>query len=172
MSDIIKCENCGCEEIDIVNKHKGYYVCPKCGRDTERLYEIEHDEHDKEVRVKAIDEFVKTICKKYTEEESKGNYRQYCVNIKQDIADMAEQMKASEDIHEDLKLKYCYEDLSSAENRGYMQGYNEAIDEFFSELCEVSESIRPVGWTGRYCIVTIDNAKEIAERMKAGGANE
>lgn len=45
-------------------------------------------------RAYAIDEFVKEICKKYTEEESKGNCRQYCVNIKQDIADMAEQMKA------------------------------------------------------------------------------
>lgn len=46
------------------------------------------------IRNKAIDEFVKEICKKYTEEESKGNCRQYCVNIKQDIADIAEQMKA------------------------------------------------------------------------------
>ena len=43
---------------------------------------------------KAIDEFVRKVCEKYTEEESKGHYKQYCVNIKQDIADMAEQMKA------------------------------------------------------------------------------
>lgn len=44
-------------------------------------------------RKKTIDEFVKEICKKYTEEESKAYYKQYCVNIKQDIADIAEQLK-------------------------------------------------------------------------------
>ena len=47
-------------------------------------------------RVDAIDEFVKKICEKYTEEESKGNYKQYCGGIKQNIADIAEQLKAKE----------------------------------------------------------------------------
>lgn len=47
----------------------------------------------KEIKAKAIDEFVKKICEKYTKEESKGNYKHYCVNIKQDIAEIAEQMK-------------------------------------------------------------------------------
>ena len=47
-------------------------------------------------RVDAIDEFVKKICEKYTEEESKGNYKQYCVGIKQNIADIAEQLKVKE----------------------------------------------------------------------------
>ena len=47
-------------------------------------------------RVDAIDEFVKKICEKYTEEESKGNYKQYCVEIKQNIADIAEQLKVKE----------------------------------------------------------------------------
>ena len=42
---------------------------------------------------KAIDDFVKKICEKYTEEESKGNYKQYCVEFKQNIADIAEQLK-------------------------------------------------------------------------------
>ena len=42
---------------------------------------------------KAIDEFVKKICEKYTEEERKGNYKQYCGEIKQNIADIAEQLK-------------------------------------------------------------------------------
>lgn len=51
------------------------------------------EDYDKEIRAKTIDEFVKTICEKYTEEERKGNYRQYCASIKQDIADIAEQMK-------------------------------------------------------------------------------
>ena len=47
----------------------------------------------RKARAKAIDEFVKKICEKYAAEESKGNYKQYCVNIKQDIAEIAEQMK-------------------------------------------------------------------------------
>ena len=45
-------------------------------------------------RADAIDEFVKKICEKYTEEESNGNYRFYAVEIKQSIADLAEQLKA------------------------------------------------------------------------------
>ena len=44
-------------------------------------------------RADAIDEFVEKICEKYTEEESKGNYKQYCGEIKQNIADIAEQLK-------------------------------------------------------------------------------
>ena len=47
-------------------------------------------------RADAIDEFVKKICEKYTEEERKGNYKQYCGEIKQNIADIAEQLKAKE----------------------------------------------------------------------------
>ena len=52
------------------------------------------DLFEQEIRAKAIDEFLRKICEKYTEEESKGNYKQFCVNIKQEIADIAEQMKA------------------------------------------------------------------------------
>ena len=47
-------------------------------------------------RVEAIEEFVEKICEKYTEEESKGNYKQYCGGIKQNIADIAEQLKVKE----------------------------------------------------------------------------
>lgn len=47
-------------------------------------------------RADAIDEFVEKICEKYTEEESKGNYKQYCGEIKQNIADIAEQLKIKE----------------------------------------------------------------------------
>jgi predicted RNA-binding protein with PIN domain len=47
-------------------------------------------------RADAIDEFVEKICEKYTEEESKDNYKQYCGEIKQNIADIAEQLKAKE----------------------------------------------------------------------------
>ena len=44
-------------------------------------------------RNKAIDEFVEKICEKYTEEERKGNYKKYCGEIKQNIDDIAEQLK-------------------------------------------------------------------------------
>lgn len=49
----MKCENCGNENVQIINTVKGHYCCGKCGRDTERLYELAHD---KEIRDKAIEE--------------------------------------------------------------------------------------------------------------------
>ena len=54
------------------------------------------DEVVKQIRADAIDDFVEKICEKYTEEESKGNYKQYCGGIKQNIADIAEQLKVKE----------------------------------------------------------------------------
>ena len=60
---------------------------------TEIIKEI-HDGVAREMYCKGIDDFVKKICKKYTEEESNGNYRFYAVEIKQSIADLAEQLKA------------------------------------------------------------------------------
>lgn len=43
---------------------------------------------------KSIDDFVKEICKMYVQSERNGNYRFYAVEIKQAIADLAEQLKA------------------------------------------------------------------------------
>ena len=60
---------------------------------TEIIREI-HDGVAREMYCKGIDDFVKKICEKYTEEESNGNYRFYAVEIKQSIADLAEQLKA------------------------------------------------------------------------------
>ena len=42
---------------------------------------------------KAIDDFVKEICKMVVQSENNGNYRFYAVEIKQAIADLAEQLK-------------------------------------------------------------------------------
>ena len=42
---------------------------------------------------KAIDDFVKKICKMIVQSENNGNYRFYAVEIKQKIADLAEQLK-------------------------------------------------------------------------------
>ena len=43
---------------------------------------------------KAIDDFVKEICKMIVQSENNGNYKFYAVEIKQAIADLAEQLKA------------------------------------------------------------------------------
>lgn len=43
---------------------------------------------------KGIDDFVKEICKMIVQSENNGNYRFYAVEIKQAIADLAEQLKA------------------------------------------------------------------------------
>ena len=48
----------------------------------------------KEQYNKAIDDFVKEICKMIVQSENNGNYRFYAVEIKQAIADLAEQLKA------------------------------------------------------------------------------
>ena len=60
---------------------------------TEIIREI-HDGVAREMYCKGVDDFVKKICEKYTEEESNGNYKFYAVEIKQSIADLAEQLKA------------------------------------------------------------------------------
>ena len=60
---------------------------------TEIIKEI-HDGVAREMYCKGVDDFVKKICEKYTEEESNGNYRFYAVEIKQSIADLSEQLKA------------------------------------------------------------------------------
>ena len=63
---------------------------------TEIIREI-HDGVAREMYCKGVDDFVKKICEKYTEEESNGNYKFYAVEIKQSIADLAEQLKAGKD---------------------------------------------------------------------------
>ena len=53
--------------------------------------------HDKEITIsernKAMDDFVKEICKMIVQSENNGNYRFYAVEIKQAIAELAEQLK-------------------------------------------------------------------------------
>lgn len=45
---------------------------------------------------KALDDFVKEICKMIAQSENNGNYRFYAVEIKQAIAEIAEQLKAGD----------------------------------------------------------------------------
>ena len=50
------------------------------------------------------------------------------------VAEWLEDYKKLKSIDEDLRLKYCYEDLSDADNLGYLRGYNEAIDDLTNKL--------------------------------------
>ena len=48
---------------------------------------------NKEFYNKALDDFLTEICKMIVQSENNGNYRFYAVEIKQSIADLAEQLK-------------------------------------------------------------------------------
>ena len=60
---------------------------------TEMIREI-HDGVAKEMYCKGVDDFLSEICKMIVQSENNGNYRFYAVEIKQAIADLAEQLKA------------------------------------------------------------------------------
>ena len=60
---------------------------------TEMIREI-HDGVAREMYCKGVDDFLTEICKMIVQSESNGNYRFYAVEIKQAIADLAEQLKA------------------------------------------------------------------------------
>ena len=70
-----------------------------CGISEHCGYQIETDmeQHDKVIYEqgynKALDDFRDKICEKYTAEERKENYKQYCCNIKQELVDLAKQLK-------------------------------------------------------------------------------
>ena len=59
---------------------------------TEIIREI-HDGVAHEMYCKGIDDFLTEICKMIVQSENNGNYRFYAVEIKQSIADLAEQLK-------------------------------------------------------------------------------
>ena len=62
---------------------------------TEMIKEI-HDGVAKEMYCKGVDDFLTEICKMIVQSESNGNYRFYACEIKQSIADLAEQLKEGE----------------------------------------------------------------------------
>ena len=55
-----------------------------------------HDSVAREMYCKGIDDFLSEICKMIVQSERNGNYRFYAVEIKQSIADLAEQLKAGD----------------------------------------------------------------------------
>ena len=63
-----------------------YLDCDSCLEDKIK-------EHDKQIRADAINDFRKDICKMITQSENDGNYRFYAAELKQAIADLAEQLK-------------------------------------------------------------------------------
>lgn len=52
-----------------------------------------HDNVAREMYRKGIDEFLTEICKMIVQSENNGNYRFYAVEIKQLVADLAEELK-------------------------------------------------------------------------------
>ena len=77
------------EELKFLKQWKSDIMDSFCKYDVSSFEELVTN-----ARNKAIDDFVKEICKMIVQSENNGNYRFYAVEIKQAIADLAEQLKA------------------------------------------------------------------------------
>ena len=77
------------EELKFIRQWKSDIMDDFCKYDVSSFEELVTN-----VRNKAIDDFVKEICKMIVQSENNGNYRFYAVEIKQAIAEIAEQLKA------------------------------------------------------------------------------
>ena len=77
------------EELKFIRQWKSDVMDDFCKYDVSSFEELITN-----ARNKAIDDFVKEICKMYVQSERNGNYRFYAVEIKQTIANLAEQLKA------------------------------------------------------------------------------
>ena len=87
----IPCDKCVQESEQLaewLEELKSYRASVFSGYMTQEMLKKEYN--------KAIDDFVKEICKMIVQSESNGNYRFYAVEIKQAIADLAEQLKAGD----------------------------------------------------------------------------
>lgn len=76
------------EELKFLKQWKSDIMDSFCKYDVSSFEELVTN-----ARNKAIDDFVKEICKMIVQSENNGNYRFYAVEIKQAIADLAEQLK-------------------------------------------------------------------------------
>ena len=77
------------EELKFLRQWKSDIMDEFCKYDVSSFEELVTN-----ARNKAINDFVKEICKMIVQSENNGNYRFYAVEIKQAIADLAEQLKA------------------------------------------------------------------------------
>ena len=76
------------EELKFLKQWKSDIMDSFCKYDVSSFEELVTN-----ARNKAIDDFVKEICKMIVQSENNGNYRFYAVEIKQAIAELAEQLK-------------------------------------------------------------------------------
>lgn len=79
------------EELQFIRQWKSDVMEEFCRYDVSSFEELVTN-----ARNNAIDGFVKEICKMIVQSENNGNYRFYAVEIKQAIADLAEQLKAGD----------------------------------------------------------------------------
>ena len=79
------------EELKFIRQWKSDVMEEFCRYDVSSFEELVTN-----ARNNAIDDFVKEICKMIVQSENNGNYRFYAVEIKQAIADLAEQLKAGD----------------------------------------------------------------------------
>ena len=77
------------EELKFLKQWKSDIMDSFCKYDVSSFEELVTN-----TRNKAIDDFAKEICKMIIQSENNGNYRFYAVEIKQAIANLAEQLKA------------------------------------------------------------------------------
>ena len=77
------------EELKLLRQWKSDIMDSFCKYDVSSFEELVTN-----ARNKAIDDFVKETCKMIVQSENNGNYRFYAVEIKQAIANLAEELKA------------------------------------------------------------------------------
>ena len=77
------------EELKFLKQWKSDIMDSFCKYDVSSFEELVTN-----TRNKAIDDFIKEVCKMIVQSENNGNYRFYAVEIKQAIAEIAEQLKA------------------------------------------------------------------------------
>lgn len=116
---------------------------------------------------------------------------QRCFSLSDDVLDIAisaleevqkyiaigtfSEFQQLKEIDEDLRLKYCYEDLSSAENRGYMQGYNTAVNDFANfihEKAKEKNGLRLSADTRSWTHPSIFNYVDEFEKIEGSVGNE
>ena len=79
------------EELKFIKQWKSDIMDSFCRYDVSSFEELVTN-----TRNKAIDDFVKEVCKMIVQSENNGNYRFYAVEIKQAIANLAEELKVGE----------------------------------------------------------------------------
>ena len=93
--EICNCDDCNVKLNELLDEYDKH-VIEQYKADTnlkDTIKEI-HDNVSREMYCKGIDDFLTDICKMIVQSENNGNYRFYAVEIKQAIADLAEQLKA------------------------------------------------------------------------------